>query len=115
MNSVIGTLPAQIRAIRPPSPATLTSAGSTPSARGAVVSRGHGCGRVGVNPACTGSRDPRTCAGTGAGDQPRVRGEQNELGKIFGSPVGPTPRARGAVMRHRNALTSGQRDHLDRI
>ena len=74
-----------------------TCSGPSPRARGAVFSRNWLSPAAGTIPACAGSRPPGRPRCRGAGDHPRVRGEQEIRLRPESELPGPSPRARGAA------------------
>ena len=73
------------------------SMGSPPHARGAGQ-RGACRGKQdGITPACAGSRPVIRRSSLGAGDHPRMRGEQEATRRGLSRTAGSPPHARGAV------------------
>ncbi len=82
--------------------------GPSPRARGALPGQPRHGRRRGTIPACAGSTTPRPFAQVKQGDHPRVRGEHYvERGwQVFA--LGPSPRARGALVEgHAVGLADG--------
>ena len=75
--------------------------GPSPRARGAVPVAGAVLTDGGTIPACAGSRVAVDGGLPGAGDHPRVRGEQPISSGQLSFTQGPSPRARGAVLTAR--------------
>jgi len=93
-----------VRGEHPSTPrSALRNLGSSPRARGAPI--GDAIERVekGIIPACAGSTCGCTCAHTGAGDHPRVRGEHEADFGVVLTELGSSPRARGALLAARRA------------
>ncbi len=79
-------------------PHDLVVAGPSPRARGAEVREPTSAGLPGTIPACAGSSRSGRPSGAAGWDHPRVRGEQVDGQRSDDRPVGPSPRARGAVL-----------------
>ncbi len=76
-----------------------SASGPSPRARGAAEAEGGLVQGVGTIPACAGSSGLAHALGPSFRDHPRVRGEQPAGGGAAGDGSGPSPRARGAVVR----------------
>ena len=72
--------------------------GPSPRARGALGREIAGISRARTIPACAGSTCGSAPAWTSPGDHPRVRGEHGDRDQRMGTPTGPSPRARGALL-----------------
>ena len=85
----------------------VTTTGSSPLARGALVRRRVQATHAGIIPACAGStQGAHRRAGQG-GDHPRLRGEHMLTKASLSSVVGSSPLARGARQGKRRALWRG--------
>ncbi len=71
--------------------------GPSPRARGAPGTARRWWRAGGTIPACAGSTPPTSERATRSGDHPRVRGEHPSTSDTTVSPMGPSPRARGAL------------------
>ena len=80
--------------------------GSSPRARGARSTTSAATSSWGIIPACAGSTIRASRRRCSSGDHPRVRGEHTPVRAGTASPVGSSPRARGA--QHRPQLARPQ-------
>src|SRR5690606_10706187 len=76
----------------------LADEGPSPRARGARHLRPVGWGHRGTIPACAGSTPAHPLPPTWWEDHPRVRGEHDRCPRTTGGTMGPSPRARGALV-----------------
>ena len=70
--------------------------GSSPHARGALITRSPPQPHDGIIPACAGSTSRRRSSGGATGDHPRMRGEHVAKASSKSSNAGSSPHARGA-------------------
>ena len=80
----------------------LAGSGSSPRARGAHPGGHSGSDRAGIIPACAGSTAARCSGACARRDHPRVRGEHPDEIAAWGSRLGSSPRARGALAAGEN-------------
>ena len=78
----------------------LRKEGSSPRARGAPRGRTGGTRCARIIPACAGSTSAWARRAPTTGDHPRVRGEHNRPFATVATPLGSSPRARGAQPDH---------------
>ena len=81
--------------------------GSSPHARGALISVYKLCRDVGIIPACAGSTRRRRAFGHVHGDHPRMRGEHSPVTSPSSRHGGSSPHARGALVHDEGVDSDG--------